>query len=204
MNKRFIRKEFVFPILIAAAAAAVITVILFVFTGRQYFYNNNVEVAKLGTADAATVEKGTDKDVRSLIKPDAAIGSVRVGDTELGLVFSPDYADTKGNFCQLDNGILISEIGNAVIYCNKKNGASIRALAAGDIVRIKTFYGEYEYRVVDRETFSQDPAEHSFAGGIGRGVTLCTPKDNRVGLSREYVAVHCELVSGLPIEDKGA
>lgn len=201
MDKRFINKEFVFPVIIAIIAVSIVSAIFSVFIGNQYFYNNNIEFAKIGAPDARQAEKGTDTDVRELIKPDTAIGSVTVGDTVLELVFSPDYADAKGRFCQLDNGILISDIGNAVIYCNKINGDAVRKLAAGDIVNISTFYGDYQYRVVSSDSFSEEPSEHNFASGIGRCVTLCTAKNSGAGMTSEYIAFNCELVSGTPIEE---
>lgn len=201
MNKRFIKKEFIFPIVIAIIAVIVVSAVLSVYIGNQYFYKNTIELAKLGVVDAVSVEKGTDADVRELIKPDTVIGSAVVGDTELPLVFSPDYADTKGSFYQLDNGILVSEIGNAVICCNKKNGDAVRALSVGDTVRINTFYGNYEYKVVSRQAFSGDPSEQTFAAGLGRSVTFCTAKKNDIGITSQYVAVNCKLASGTPIAE---
>ena len=201
MNKRFINKEFVLPIIIAVIAVSIVATVFSSVLGNQYFYKNNIEFAKIGTADIKTAEAGADENIREMIKPNTSIGSVTVGDTKLPLVFSPDYANTKGNFCQIDNGILVSEIGNAVIYCNKKNGDAVRALAAGDVIYVSTFYGDYEYKVVSRESFSGKISEHSFANGIGRGLTLCTAKNSKVGMTSQYVSINCELVSGTPIAE---
>lgn len=201
MNKRFINKEFVLPITIAIIAVCIVAAILYTFLGNQYFYHNSVEFAKIGTADIKAAEAGANENIREVIKPNTAIGSIAVGDTKLPLVFSPDYANTRGNFCQIDNGILISETGNAVIYCNKNSGDEVRTLTNGDTVYISTFYGDYEYKVVSCESFSGEISEHSFANGIGRGLTICTAKNGKVGMTAEYVAVNCELVSGTPVAE---
>lgn len=201
MNKRFIIKEFVLPAVIAVIAVSLLTAILSVFIGNQYFYKNTIEFAQIGTADAKSAEKGADTDIRELIEPDTVIGSAAVGDTVLELVFSPDYADAKGRFCQLGNGVLIGDIGNAVIYCSKMNGDAVRSLKAGDIVDISTFYGEYKYKVIGSESFSQELSAHNFVNGTGRGLTICTAKNSAAGMSSEYIAFNCELVSGTPIAE---
>lgn len=203
-KKDFIKNEFVFPSITAIIAVLITAIALCGYINSLPFYNSELKIADNPISVITEAEKidvsSVTSDTFDKLGADTKVGSLKAGSTELPLIYNASYENTKESFCISDSSKMIGETGNALIYCNKANGKDVRKLSKGDVITIKTYYGDYTYTVVKTGVTDVSGLEEN-AEGIGNAITLYTSKDESIGLSDGCFTAVCEMTSGTKIAE---
>ena len=205
MNRRqreFVKSGIAIPLIIAVIITISFFAVYKAVDASILFKEREFQLADYSYSDVVQADAYTpSSDVilkTELPVPDsnAIIGSARLGEQSVDIIYDGNDVNGAGRFNINADSRFIGESGCAYLSCPKSISGTVKSLENGDTVKIDTYYGSYEYKIVSITTADSELELTKAADEYGRCIAVYTDGSDGVGLNDKYYIAVGELVSG--------
>lgn len=207
-TKKLIVKGLVAPAVIAIIITTAFFVLLRPLSDKVPFVKQSIAFSEYEKADVIDAEKVVPEADGSVSRhkiptfsSNTCIGSVDNGDTSLPLIFDADEVKMIDCLSISADSNLAGDTGCAVISCTKNNSQFIRKLKSGNKISISTVYGDFVYEVLSADKYASVRDIKKHTEGTGKAIIIYTNYGTGYGISNEYYAIICKMVSGTTITE---
>lgn len=206
-QKNLLMNGIILPAVIALAVTAVYFLILPSVKSQFPFQKEQIVLAEYENNEVNNIYKSPVNPDSSEIKRDAldsisentVFAYAVIGGREYQIIYGADDKNSVGRLNADKNGVLPGEAGCVYLGAAKADGEEIRALKAGDVVKINTSYASYEYKIIETQTLGSKNDIPKLAEGVGRSAVFYTSSGENAGISDGYFAAAAEMSGGVEV-----
>lgn len=205
-KKKFITKGIVTPLIIAVIITALFFAAYSPFSDFLFSDEREFQLADYSYSEIKEMEDytfNTDEILKTDLpvpESDTIIGSAELSEQTIDLIYDANEINSAGRLSIEPDSAFVGEAGCTYFSCPKINSSAVKSLSVGDIVKIDTYYGSYEYKIVSVKVANGESELKKSADEISYAIAVYTDNSENAGLSDEYCVAVGEMVSGCKIK----